>query len=67
MTGDSQSTINNANHWGTGHFEIQKIIQWLSVALKGCYCTCPELLCKVKATFSQEEITFVQDQERELT
>ena len=32
---DSQSIISSANHWGTttGHFGIQKIIHWLSVAL----------------------------------
>ena len=32
---DSQFMISNANHWGTtaGHFEIQKIIHWLSMAL----------------------------------
>ena len=36
VTGDSQSIISNANHWGTttGHFGIQKIIHWLSVALE---------------------------------
>ena len=28
---------------------------------------CPELLSKVRVTISQEEITFVQDQKRELT
>ena len=38
-----------------------------TLALRVFSCNYPELLSKVKVTFSQEEITFVQDQKRELT